>query len=86
MSQDSKTGKKKALIISVSNYDNKNIHQLDFCKNNGERMYHLLKTLGYEIPESDKIVGEVQWQTMGDTLSDFFTLGIRRQYRFYFKS
>jgi len=76
LSQDTNTGKKKALIISVSDYSN-NIHPLPFCKNDGERMYDTLHNLGFDIPESNKLVGKVNWQTMRDTLSDFFTrLGI----------
>jgi len=65
-------GKKIALVVAVSDYSN-NIHPLPFCKNDGEKMYQLLKSLGYEIPESNKLVGQVNSQTMRDTLSDFFT-------------
>ena len=67
-------GKKIALVIAVSDYDDKkNINQLPFCKSDGERMTHLLQSLGYEIPEGNKIVGQVQWQAMRKALRNFFT-------------
>ena len=38
--------RKKALIIAVSNYDTESLGSLDFCRNDGEKMYDLL-TSGY---------------------------------------
>ena len=73
MSQDIEAGKKKALIVAISDYANlPTDKQLPFCKNDGESMYDLLKTLGYDISESNKLVGKVNWQTMRDALRDFF--------------
>jgi hypothetical protein len=51
--------KRKGLIISVSYYDDKDLQQLEFCRNDGEKMYEVLKSLGYEIPENFKLIGRV---------------------------
>jgi hypothetical protein len=52
---------KKALIISVSEYSSTNhLKPLSFCKNDGEEMYELLKSLGYEILEDHKLIGYVK--------------------------
>lgn len=64
--------KKRALIISVSNYEN-NLQPLDFCKKDGEEIYQLLTSLGYEIPDDFKLIGDVKWQTMRDSIIRFFT-------------
>lgn len=38
--------RRKALIIAVSEYeDDDQLGQLEFCKNDGERMYELLRSL-----------------------------------------
>jgi hypothetical protein len=66
------TGTRKALIISVSNYSNSDLQALDFCKNDGEEMYELLKSLGYEILDNHKLVGQVEFDTMREAIYDFF--------------
>jgi hypothetical protein len=67
------TGTRKALIISVSDYYNtSNLQTLDFCKNDGEEMYQLLDSLGYEILDNHKLVGHVRFDTMRDAIYDFF--------------
>jgi hypothetical protein len=67
------TGTRKALIISVSDYYNtSNLQTLDFCKNDGEDMYKLLDSLGYEIADNHKLVGQVEFDTMRDAIYDFF--------------
>jgi hypothetical protein len=66
-------GTRKALITSVSDYySTSNLQALDFCKNDGEEMYDLLKSLGYEILDSHKLVGQVKFDTMRDAIYDFF--------------
>ena len=41
-------GKKRALIASISSYNNR-LPSLEFCQKDGEEMYQLLRALGYEI-------------------------------------
>lgn len=36
-------------------------------------MYELLKSLGYEIEDTNKLVGEVKWETMRETIIKFFS-------------
>jgi Caspase domain len=63
--------KNRALIISVSNYDNR--HPLDFCKNDGDEMFNILNNLGYEILDNNKLIGTVRWEAMSDAIIDFFS-------------
>src|SRR5690349_19873314 len=63
-------GTKKAIIISVSDYDI--LQPLEFCKNDGNEMYDLLKSLNYEIAVDHKLVGRVKWIQMRSALVDFF--------------
>lgn len=62
--------KKKALIVSVSDYAN--LENLDFCKKDGEKMYDTLSNLGYDIPENKKLIGTVQDVTFKKAIIDFF--------------
>jgi hypothetical protein len=70
MISEGREGKKRALIISVTNYNR--LQPLDFCKNDGEEMYELLKSLGYEITDTNKLIGEITWQTMREAIYKFF--------------
>jgi tetratricopeptide (TPR) repeat protein len=45
---------------------------LDFCKNDGEKMYELLKSLGYEIADNHRLIGYVKFDIMRDAIYDFF--------------
>ena len=63
-------GKKKAIIISVSQYED--LPPLGFCKNDGNEMYDVLLKQGYEIPENMKLVGEVDFLTLRDSILRFF--------------
>jgi len=65
-------GKRKALIISISDYDDDGLENLEFCKNDGEEMYNTLTNLGYEISDNQKIVGKSNQKTMQDAMIDFF--------------
>ena len=51
---DINQGRKKALIISVSDYNDNKLQSLDFCKNDGEQMYQVLMGLEYDIPDNRK--------------------------------
>jgi uncharacterized caspase-like protein len=64
-------GNQKALIIAVSNYER--YEALDFCRRDGEGIYNLLNSLGYEISDKNKLVGHVLGENMRDAIIDFFT-------------
>jgi uncharacterized protein YjbI with pentapeptide repeats len=67
-------GKRKALIIGISKYDHSNkFRDLDFCENDANEVYKILKEQGYDIPVNRLIVGKVDWARMRDALIDFFT-------------
>jgi tetratricopeptide (TPR) repeat protein/streptogramin lyase len=72
INEEEVTGTRKALVISVSDYSTSNLQDLEFCKNDGEDMYELLKSLGYEIPGNHKLVGQVRYDTVRDAIFDFF--------------
>ena len=61
---------KKALIISISEYDE--LENLEFCKNDGEAIYATLKDLGYEIPDNRLIVGNAKGSEIRTAIIDFF--------------
>ena len=63
---------KKALIISVSDYKS-SLQTLDFCKNDGQDTYQLLKSLKYEIADYHKLIGHVTYESMREAIIDFFT-------------
>src|ERR1051326_1210326 len=65
--------RRKALVISISNYENNNLHSLDFCDNDGEEMYQLLRSLGYQISDDYKLIGKVKYESMRESIMDFFT-------------
>jgi hypothetical protein len=63
---------KKALIISVSDYIS-GLQTLDFCKNDGQDTYQLLKSLKYKIAENHKLIGHVTHESMREAIINFFT-------------
>ena len=67
----SEEGRKKALIIAISEYNDKMLTPLEFCKNDGEKMYELLRSLGYEISDNHKLIGYVEFDRMKDAIYDF---------------
>jgi YVTN family beta-propeller protein len=64
--------RKKALIISVSQYDND--YPLRYCEKDGVEVYKLLSLphLAYEIEKENKLIGYVRSEKMRDTIVDFF--------------
>ena len=71
MSQETKTGKKKALVIAVSDYLNLPPEsQLPYCKTDGEAMDSTLADLGYEI--TAKRIGTINGEEFKDAIIDFF--------------
>ncbi len=63
--------RKKALIIAVSEYDDDSLHDLPFCKTDGNDMAALLGELDYEVTNQD-LVGRVDGRHMQDCVYDFF--------------
>ena len=63
-----KAARRKALIVSISDYTN--LQRLDFCKNDGIEVHEV--SLGFEIFEKNKLVGEAKWEKVRDTIYDFF--------------
>ncbi|MFZ0513919.1 MAG: caspase family protein [Candidatus Nitrosopolaris sp.] len=64
--------RKKALIIAISKYDDEDLTPLEFCRNDREKMYELLKSQKYDISEKNKLVGEANWEKIRNTIYDFF--------------
>jgi uncharacterized caspase-like protein len=70
---NSNQGRKKALIIAISDYDNfSKEKQLPFCRNDGERIYEVLKEQGYEIADGWKLIGRITSKQVRDAIFDFF--------------
>lgn len=63
--------RRRALIIGISDYDK--LEPLMFCKNDGREMVDVLNSLHYETPENNILLGKVRWETMRDTIYDFFS-------------
>lgn len=71
MNQDAGTGKKRALIIAISDYDALPEQlQLPLCKNDGEVMHDTLSGLGYEVTQ--KRIGTINGQEFKNAIIDFF--------------
>lgn len=70
MSINGKAARRKALIVGISDYIS--LQRLDFCKNNGTEVYEVLNSVGFEISEKNKLVGEAKWEKVRDTIYDFF--------------
>jgi uncharacterized caspase-like protein len=65
---------KKALVIAVSDYDDSSgLKSIEFCKNDGQEMYNVLKKNGYEIPDNHKLIGHVASSKLKEVIYDFFT-------------
>ncbi|MFZ0514414.1 MAG: caspase family protein [Candidatus Nitrosopolaris sp.] len=56
--------------ISISDYDI--LQSLEFCKNDGNETYGLLKSLNYEIPIDHKLIDKVKWIERRSAIIDFF--------------
>jgi outer membrane protease len=53
-------GKRKASLVVVGISDYVSLQKLDFCKKDGQEVYEILSSLGYEISENNKLIGEVK--------------------------
>ncbi len=65
-------GNKKALVVGVSHYDDKNLNDLDFCEKDGQAMFELLTSLGYDIKIENKLIGKVPGLLLREKIIDFF--------------
>ena|SRR5215469_1791328 len=63
-------GKKKALIIGISDYDE--LQPLDLCRNDAEELFRVLTEQGYEILDKYKLIGRVPYEPMRKTIIQFF--------------
>jgi len=70
-SENNSVGKKKALLVSVSDYDNPSLPGLGFCKNDGDEMMHFLKSQDYEIKVA--LIGRGTYKAVEDAINAFFT-------------
>ena len=69
-----KNGNRKALIIGISKYDHNNkFRDLEFCENDANEVYKILKDQGYDIPANAMLVGRGEWGKMRDEIIKFFT-------------
>jgi hypothetical protein len=66
---------KRALVIGISDYDK--LEHLSFCKNDGNEVYELLISLGYEISSNNKLTGTVRWTEMREAIKRFFTQNVK---------
>jgi tetratricopeptide (TPR) repeat protein len=65
---------KKALVIAVSDYDDlSGLKSIEFCKNDGQEMYNVLKENGYDIPDNRKLIGHVDSLQLKKIVYNFFT-------------
>jgi caspase domain-containing protein len=63
---------RKALVIGISDYTN--LQKLNFCKNDGKEIYEVLGSLGYEISDKFRLVGEAKGEKVRDAIYDFFDM------------
>jgi hypothetical protein len=79
-------GRKRALIISISQYNR--LATLDFCEKDGKKIYEVLSQLGYDIPDKHKLIGgRVEYDKIRDSIIDFFydkTIDPKDTVLFYF--
>ena len=61
---------RKVLIVGISDYTY--LQKLDFCKNGGTEIYKVLNSLGYEISDKNKLIGEAKGTKLKETIEDFF--------------
>jgi S-DNA-T family DNA segregation ATPase FtsK/SpoIIIE len=65
-------GKRKALVIGVSDYQDENLENLDFCKNDVSVISELLRKNGYDLPENKILIGKVSYGVMKKAIISFF--------------
>ena len=70
MNTSGKKAQRKALVIGISDYSK--LQKLDFCRNDGKEIYEVLGSLGYEISDKFRLVGEAKGEKVRDVIFDFF--------------
>jgi hypothetical protein len=53
-----RSAQRKALVIDISDYTN--LQKIGFCKNDGTAIYKVLSSLGCEISNKCKLIGEAK--------------------------
>jgi len=61
---------KKAVIISISDYEK--LEPLQYCRKDGDEMYTLLETLGFEMPTKRDLIGTVSYIDVHDNIINFY--------------
>ena len=66
--------RRRGLIIGISKYDHNNkFRDLDFCENNANEVYNILRDQGYDVSANAMLVGRQEWSKMRDEIIKFFT-------------
>ena len=64
-------GQKRALIISISEYDK--LDPLDFCEKDGNKIYNVIFNLGYTVQDQYKLIGgRIEYWKLRKAIIDFF--------------
>ena len=69
--EENTTTKKKAIVIGVSE-DSTNLQPLNFCKNDGKEISEASTSLGYEILDNHRLIGNIRFEEMREAIYDFF--------------
>jgi hypothetical protein len=69
-----KSGINRALVIGVSDYNETTMNDLEFCRNDGERMLEILRTIGYDTSNNtdSNLIGHVKFDQLRNSIFDFF--------------
>jgi len=66
MSTSGKAAQRKALKVGISGYTK--LEELNICKNDGTEVYKVLSSLGYEISDKNKLLGEAKGEKVKDAI------------------
>ena len=61
MQRQTHDGERRALTVAVSDYQNRTLKDLDFCRNDGKGISKVLDSQGYQIYGRKKLIGEVKF-------------------------
>jgi len=69
-----KNGTNRALVIGVSDYNETTINDLEFCRNDGEKILETLRTIGYDASNNihNGLIGHVKFDQLRNSIYDFF--------------
>ena len=57
MQRQTHDGERRALTVAVSDYQNRTLKDLDFCRNDGKGISKVLDSQGYQIYGRKKLIG-----------------------------